>query len=240
MDGHSLWPAFKSIPNELLELQYPLRIEEYKLVTDSGGPGLYRGGNGQRICYRFLDKGEISTHDDRWLSYPCGVVGGMPGARSSKVLVHNHDGSGRREVLGSKADHIVVNEGDVLEWVTWGGGGYGDPLKRAPSLVALEVRRGLVSFEGAKRYGVVVKSDFTVDEHGTDRLREEIRNQRPVGWEKQVFDRGGPMEEIRAKALQETGLEAPTHPSKTLARGPHSGVKWVQDWFEEHRSKDTT
>ena len=121
MDGHSLWPAFKSIPNELLELQYPLRIEEYKLVVDSGGPGLYRGGNGQRICYRFLDQGEISIHDDRWLSYPYGVVGGKPGARSYKILIHNHDGTGRRESLPSKADRIHVDNGDVLEWVTWGG-----------------------------------------------------------------------------------------------------------------------
>ncbi|KAJ7903671.1 5-oxoprolinase [Mycena olivaceomarginata] len=121
MDGHCLWPAMKSVPNEFLELYYPLRIEEYNTVTDSGGPGLYRGGNAQRIFYRFLEEGEISIHDDRWLSKPWGVLGGEPGGRSSKILVHNADGSGRREVLQSKQDHIRVQKGDLLEWLTWGG-----------------------------------------------------------------------------------------------------------------------
>lgn len=139
MDGHCLWPAMKSVPNEFLELYYPLRIEEYNTVTDSGGPGLYRGGNAQRIFYRFLEEGEISIHDDRWLSKPWGVLGGEPGGRSSKILVHDGDGSGRREIvsdvlvpvyisalilslqLQSKQDHIKVQKGDLLEWLTWGG-----------------------------------------------------------------------------------------------------------------------
>jgi N-methylhydantoinase B/oxoprolinase/acetone carboxylase alpha subunit len=108
----------KSVPNEFLELYYPLRIEQYNTVTDSGGPGLYRGGNAQRIFYRFLEEGEISLHDDRWLSKPWGVIGGEPGARSSKILVH---ADGRREVLPSKKDHIRVSNGDLLEWLTWGG-----------------------------------------------------------------------------------------------------------------------
>ncbi len=43
-DGHCLWPAMKAIPNEFLELYYPLRIDAYHLEIDSGGPGLYRGG----------------------------------------------------------------------------------------------------------------------------------------------------------------------------------------------------
>ena len=82
---------------------------------------MYRGGNGIWMSYHFLDEGEISLHDDRWLTYPCGVVGGSPGGRSRKVLIHNADGTGRREVLRSKADHIHVSTGDVLDWVTWGG-----------------------------------------------------------------------------------------------------------------------
>ena len=45
--------------------------------------------------------------------------------------------------------------GDLLHFVTWGGGGWGDPLARDPDLVGLEVRRGLVTADGARRYGVV-------------------------------------------------------------------------------------
>jgi 5-oxoprolinase (ATP-hydrolysing) len=99
----------KSVPNEFLELYYPLRIEEYNTVTDSGGPGVYRGGNAQRIFYRFLEEGEISIHDDRWLSKPWGVLGGEPGGRSSKILVHHGDGSGRREVVSAFKSHNDIS-----------------------------------------------------------------------------------------------------------------------------------
>jgi N-methylhydantoinase B/oxoprolinase/acetone carboxylase alpha subunit len=63
-------------------------------------------------------------------------------------------------VLQSKKDHIKVRSGDLLGWMTRGGGGYGDALERPADIVVLEVRTGLVSFEGAKRYGVVVNEDF--------------------------------------------------------------------------------
>jgi 5-oxoprolinase (ATP-hydrolysing) len=151
-----------SVPMEFLELYYPLRIEAYHTVPDSGGPGLYRGGNAQRIRYRFLEEGEISVHDDRWLSKPWGVVGGELGARERKVLYRYSKAKGKGEeaegeVLPSKLDHVFVSAGDVLEWKTWGGGGYGDPLTRDPEIVALEVACGLVTAEGAKTgYGVVV------------------------------------------------------------------------------------
>ena len=82
-DGHSLWPAFTNVPNEYIESYFPLRIVEYTSIADSGGPGLHRGGNGVSVAYQFLEPGEISIHDDRWLTYPWGVNGGLPGARSS-------------------------------------------------------------------------------------------------------------------------------------------------------------
>ncbi|KAJ6494693.1 5-oxoprolinase [Mycena vitilis] len=233
MDGHCLWPAMKSVPNEFLELYYPLRIEEYNTVTDSGGPGFYRGGNAQRIFYHFLEEGEVSIHDDRWLSKPWGVLGGEPGGRSSKILVHLGDGSGRREILQSKQDHIRVQKGDILEWLTWGGGGYGDPLKRDAKFVALEVHRGLVSFEGAKRYGVVVNSDCSVDETATDALRAKIASTRPVG-KPEIFNRGGTLEELRANALLETGLPAPKLPWEVPLRGPMTGLPHIRAWMKKH------
>ncbi|CAK5268563.1 unnamed protein product [Mycena citricolor] len=233
-DGHSLWPLMRSVPNEFLELYFPLRIEEYNTVRDSGGPGLYRGGNGQRIFYRFLEEGEISVHDDRWLSKPWGVIGGEPGGRSSKILVHYGDGSGRREVLQSKQDHIQVQKGDLLEWLTWGGGGYGDPLKRDPALVALEVHRGLVSFDGARRYGVVVNDDFSVNQSATVDLRQQILDARPKDGSVEIFNRGGTWDELRASALAETGLPPPKPPSQVPMRGPHTGLPHIQEWMRKH------
>ena len=237
-DGHCLWPAMKAVPNEFLELYYPLRIEVFNTVADSGGPGLYRGGNAQRIYWRFLEEGVISLHDDRWLSKPWGVLGGEPGARSTKILVrYSQDAENPpREPFGSKQDHIKVSSGDVLEWVTWGGGGWGDALKRDPEVVALEVRRKLVTAEGARRYGVSLHHDLSVDEEGTRSLRKEIRGTNPERdrSKDEVFNRGGSWGELKAKCMEETGLPAPKAPWEVVLRGPMTQLPYFKRWKEEH------
>nr|WP_221375324.1 hydantoinase B/oxoprolinase family protein [Actinoplanes polyasparticus] len=206
-DGHSLWPSFVNIPCEFLESYYPLRIEKWETIADTGGAGLHRGGNGVDVAYRFLEPGTIAIHDDRWLMYPWGVNGGAPGARGTKWIDR---AGGAREVLPSKCHDVPVRPGDVLHFVTWGGGGWGDPLERDPALVAKEVRRGLVTAEGARAYGVVVTGDGGVDEPATDALRSSMREARPS--ELPVFDMGGSMEEILAHCEEETGLPAPKKP----------------------------
>jgi N-methylhydantoinase B len=209
-DGHSLWPAFTNVPNEFLESYFPLRIEIYETLTDSGGAGYHRGGNGLRIGYRFLEPGEISIHDDRWLTYPWGVNGGEPGARSKKMLVRK---DGTQHLLASKLDHIKVEAGDLLLADTWGGGGCGDPLERDPAQVLFDVEAGLVSAEGAKRYGVVITAESKVDETATSRLREQMRARRgPV----KLFDRGfDSIKELKGRCQAETGLPPPSQPQFT-------------------------
>ena len=95
-DGHSLWPAFVEHPCEYLESYYPLRIEKWETVADTGGAGLHRGGNGVDVAYYFEEPGQIAIHDDRWLTYPWGVNGGHPGAQGAP-WVERADGS--RQVL---------------------------------------------------------------------------------------------------------------------------------------------
>ena len=121
MDGHSWWPLFENIPTEYLEAYYPLRIDGYTTVTDSGGPGLHRGGNGVEKRYVYLEPGHVSIHDDRWLTRPWGVLGGQPGERSTKIL-RRADGS--EQVLPAKCDEIEVQPGDMLIYRTAGGGGW--------------------------------------------------------------------------------------------------------------------
>ncbi len=205
-DGHSLWPGFTNIPNEFLERYFPLRIERYESTPDSGGAGFFRGGNGITMSYRFLEAGTISIHDDRWFTYPWGVNGGTPGARSQKILER---ADGTREVLSSKCDRIQVKEGDLLHYITWGGGGWGDPLERDPDLVALEVRRGLVSFEGTKRYGVVLTQAGDVDKKATKDMRKDMAAKRG---KIEVFDFGPNIEDLRKSCKKETGLPAPVQP----------------------------
>lgn len=205
-DGHSLWPGFTNVPNEFVEAYFPLRIESYETLADTGGAGLHRGGNGLRVTYCMLVDGEISIHDDRWLTYPWGVSGGEPGARSRKELLRV---DGTRQVLPSKCDNVKVTAGDLLLFDTWGGGGWGDPFKRDPAKVLTDMRRGLVSVEGARRYGVVIAND-AVDQDATEALRAKLIDVRgPV----QLFDRGGSVEELKARCLEETGLPAPATPT---------------------------
>ena len=205
-DGHSLWPAFTNVPNEFLEAYMPLRIRACRLIPDSGGAGLHRGGNGISIAYEFLEPGEVSVHDDRWLTSPWGVNGGRPGMRSTKRMVR---ADGSEENVPSKCDRVAVAPGDVLHFDTWGGGGWGDPLARDPALVLADVARGLVTAEGARRYGVVVAGE-RVDEVATQRLRGEMaagQSRAPL------FDRGfASIEELRGRCREETGFDAPEPP----------------------------
>ncbi|KAJ6102038.1 hypothetical protein N7486_004465 [Penicillium sp. IBT 16267x] len=235
-DCHCLFPAIKSIPTESIELNYPLRIEANESVADSGGPGFFRGGNAQRTLYRFLARGEFSLHDDRWFTKPWGLKGGKPGQRSRKVL-YRYSRSAENppmEILPSKCDHIRVDPGDLLEWITWGGGGLGDPLTRPAEKVALEVRRKLVTVDGARKgYGVVLNNDLGVSRGETEELRAQMRLEQARLEDPPMYDRGGDIEALRQTCLQETGLEPPVPQWETDLYGPHCALKYVKDWFEE-------
>ena len=205
-DGHSLWPGFTNVPNEFIEAYFPLRVEKYETITDSGGAGKHRGGNGLSVAYRFLNDGNIAIHDERWLTYPWGVNGGTPGQRSTKILKR---ADGTQQILPAKCDGVAVKEGDLLYFNTWGGGGWGDPFLRDYSNVLDDVNRGLVSIEGARRYGVVIVNG-AVDHEKTTMLRASLTEKRGAT---QLFDFGGTIEEIKARCLEETGLPAPETPS---------------------------
>jgi len=205
-DGHSLWPGFTNVPNEFIEAYFPLRIMQYEPIVDSGGAGLHRGGNGLSVAYQFLVDGQVGIHDDRWLTYPWGVRGGDPGMRSNKRLVRK---DGTVEWLPAKCDGVDVKEGDVLYFNTWGGGGWGDPCERDPALVQTDVARGLVSRSGAKRYGVIINDKGEVNQTATDKLRKKMHTERG---EQGLFNFGGTIEEIKARALEETHLPPPEAP----------------------------
>jgi N-methylhydantoinase B len=205
-DGHSLWPGFTNVPNEFLERYFPMVIERYETVPDSGGAGKFRGGNGILMTYRFTEAGNISIHDDRWFIPPWGVNGGHPAERSWKTL-ERVDGS--KQSLPAKCDSIAVQAGDQLHFVTWGAGGWGDPLEREAETVALEVRRGLVTAKGARDYGVVITPELTVDSAATAALRADMHASRaPLA----LFDRGPDLATLRENCLAETGLPAPKQP----------------------------
>ena len=205
-DGHSLWPGFTNVPNEFLERYFPLLIERYETAPDSGGAGLHRGGNGIHMTYRFLAPGTISIHDDRWFVPPWGVNGGEPGQRARKIL---EKADGTSTIIGNKVEDVHVEAGDQLHFITWGGGGWGDPLDRDPALVGKEIVQGLVTPEGAKAYGVVADAKGVVDAAATEALRTKLRAERPA---LEVFNFGPGIDALRANCVAETGLPAPVQP----------------------------
>ena len=205
-DGHSLWPGFTNVPNEFLERYFPLIIERYDTAPDSGGAGLHRGGNGIHMTYRFLASGTISIHDDRWFVPPWGVNGGEPGKRARKIL-EKADGS--THIIGNKVEDVHVDVDDQLHFITWGGGGWGDPLDRDPALVGKEITQGLVTPEGARDYGVVANAKGQVDMAATEALRTQMRATRPA---LELFNYGPGIDALRANCVAETGLEAPIQP----------------------------
>jgi N-methylhydantoinase B len=178
LDGHSWWPLFENIPAEYLESYYPLLIEKYATVADSGGAGKHRGGNGIEKIYLLLEPGDISIHDDRHVTQPWGILGGAPGARSEKWLLRK---DGRREPLPAKVDNVRVQAGDRVVFRTAGGGGWGDPLERDVDRMRKDVARKLLSAEKARsEYGVVLTTDgkLAVDTRATADLRQQMRHGR--------------------------------------------------------------
>jgi len=177
MDGHSWWPLFENIPTEYLENFFPMVIERYESVADTGGAGKHRGGNGVEKIYRLLEAGDVSIHDDRHESQPWGILGGQPGACSEKWIIRKND---EREALPSKIDNVHVEVGDRIVFRTAGGGGWGDPLERDPLRVRNDVARRLMSLEKARdAYGVVISGRrVELDLRATTDLRENLKRSR--------------------------------------------------------------
>ncbi len=172
-DGHAWWPLFSATPLEYIENYYPVIVESYRPVRDSGGAGLHRGGCGIEKIYRLLAAGEVSIHDDREVVPPWGINGGLHGGTSSKWL--HRAGGAAPERIPSKIDNLVVGPGDRVIFRTAGSGGWGDPLDRPPAQVARDVRHGVVSTERARaEYGIVLDGRG-VDEAATASLRDIMR-----------------------------------------------------------------
>ena len=142
-----------NVPIEMIEVDYPIRIERYELVTDSGGPGRFRGGLSLLREYRALaDDIFLGVRSDKRDHPPHGLFGGATGAPSSNVVVRAE----REEVLPTlPVRPVVLQTGDVFRHVMAGGGGYGEPRERDPAAVVADVLDGKVSPDAAQRvYGL--------------------------------------------------------------------------------------
>jgi 5-oxoprolinase (ATP-hydrolysing) len=106
---------------EVLEFRFPVRLESYEIRADSGGKGIWRGGNGGIRKVRFLEAMTASILSNNRLHAPFGMAGGMPGAKGRNTVLR---ADGRVEEL-QHVDKTQMQPGDVFVIETPGGGGYG-------------------------------------------------------------------------------------------------------------------
>lgn len=181
---------------EVNESYLPLRYVRRRELTDSGGPGRWRGGVGTaQLIVPHRAGGPLHVLSfGQGLQQPCaiGVAGGWPGGGSGFAVLPEAEaralaalGGGRRVPMPDAAMRVVAGEAELL--VSQGGGGFGDPLERDPAAVADDVLAGLVSAGVAReRYGVVLHEGDgppVVDPAATVAARDAIRRHRLGGVE---------------------------------------------------------
>ena len=174
-----------SQPVEGQERANPILTTEFEILTDSAGPGKWRGGVGVRKTSIMLEaeKTVISYICDRERAIVWGIEGGLPSMPHGLSI--KRAGAEQEDWLGSVFSDVPIGSGDVFSRPTAGGGGFGDPLERDPALVLEDVADDYVSIErAAKDYGIVLTvvdaeiCAYAVDEAATKATREAIRRQR--------------------------------------------------------------
>ncbi|MDE0945069.1 MAG: hydantoinase B/oxoprolinase family protein [Alphaproteobacteria bacterium] len=156
----------RNTPVEINESIAPIVVWRKDYRMDSGGAGEFRGGTGQIMEIASSENAPfaIAATFDRVHHAPRGREGGLDGFTGRVELTSG-------EILRNKGTQSIPR-GDRLHLEMPGGGGYGDPLKRDPQRVAIDVRDGMVSAAAAlEHYGVVLDGQGAVDGPATDKRR---------------------------------------------------------------------
>jgi N-methylhydantoinase B len=181
---------------ELEETSQPGMILWRRVAPDTGGAGVFRGGNGVATCLAILhcDRMTGGAYTNTAQVPPRGAAGGYPGAAGTWEILHatnivdllergeyptEESVTGAIEAGPSQSASLVFLRSDVYTVVHGGGGGVGDPLLRDPALVTKDVRDGYVSAEaGRDLYGVVLTAGGELDAAATAAQRAAIRERR--------------------------------------------------------------
>jgi len=139
-----------NLPVEAIELEYPLRVEEYSLIEDTGGAGRFRGGMGIRRTIRPVDHAcEFNGVGERFVHRPWGLFGGEDGA-TGRFYIRADDG--RIDELAPKATCIRLEPDTVAVLETAGAGGYGPPAERSTEAIREDLSSGKFSSGYVKRH----------------------------------------------------------------------------------------
>jgi N-methylhydantoinase B len=158
-------------PCEQLEAKYPILVERYALRPDSGGPGQQRGGLGADIVIEALAPLTVTTTIERAHCRPWGLHGG--GEAAANALSLRINGNWNHDMSNAKVMTQRLAVGDAFMMRSGGGGGFGDPLRRAVDRVADDLVEGYISPQAAAaEYGVAVDPQTRkVDAARTTELR---------------------------------------------------------------------
>jgi len=157
---------------ELTEATFPLMIEQYELIRDSGGAGKHRGGLGSALQIKLLSPATLFAFVEKGKAPHWGIDGGKEGLRNYSII--QPENGDEFEVL--KTSGMELAAGCRVIAVAGGGGGYGNPIKRDIEDVRRDVINGYVSVESARQdYGVVIDpQSFKVDKAATEELRNSM------------------------------------------------------------------
>jgi N-methylhydantoinase B len=161
----------KTAPIEIIESEFPTRVERFEMIADSGGAGEWRGGLGFARDYRILtDDVRFSMRTDKHAIEPFGSDSGLPGGKGACIV--NPGAASEKRLPSRFGDHRLCKE-DVIRVERPGGGGLGNPFHRPVDKVLEDVRQGYVSVERARSdYGVVV--GYTGGEPEPDRTETDF------------------------------------------------------------------
>ncbi|QGZ66860.1 hydantoinase B/oxoprolinase family protein [Paraburkholderia acidisoli] len=149
MSGTAFPSGVRAIACEIVESLYPVVIWKKELRPDSGGPGRWRGGLGQRLEIASLDGAPFQFFGmyDRIVHAARGREGGGAGAPGAVSL----DDGTRLRAMGLQ----TVPRGRRLCLDLPGGAGMGPANERDSDQLALDVRLGYVSrAAAAQAYGL--------------------------------------------------------------------------------------
>ena len=158
---------------ELLEAKFPLRLRKYELNLQGGsGAGRYRGGYGAVREYEILAKSAtLSASFGRSIAKPWGMFGGSSGSNNRIEIIR-----GGEEITGARLPAISLKEGDIVRFITGGGGGFGQAEERPFSLIEEDVLGGYISKDKAcSDYNVIFSTKDKIDASATKRQRELVK-----------------------------------------------------------------
>ncbi len=162
-------------PNEQTEAKFPIVVESYSLIPDSGGAGKFRGGLGVERVSRARSHITVNSQIDRVHCKPWGLAGGLEATGNELAVRVN--GTWNEDFKNAKFIFDLMKDGDAFRVRSGGGGGYGRPWERAIEAVREDVRQGYVSLEAAAElYGVIIdKESLIVDYAATEKKRVALK-----------------------------------------------------------------